>query len=255
MTVQNDQDLHGLRAIGQLVATILTAMRNATKPGVSTAEIDQVAAQILNNAGARSGPILNYDFPGHTCISVNDEVVHGIPGQRRIEPGDVVKLDVVAELNGYFADSCVTELVPPVREEDRRLSKTAKSALRKAIAAAVAGRKLNAIGRIIDREVSAAGFSVIPELAGHGVGRKVHEDPQVLNYEDPRIKTTLQPGMVLTIEPIIAAGSGKIATLSDGWTVVTKDQSPAAHWEHTVIITEAEPIILTLGDEALERVG
>ena len=214
-----------MRKAGRVVADALRAMRRAVRPGVTTAELDAVAANVFSRAGARSGPQLDYDFPGVTCISVNDEAVHGIPGARRLREGDLVKLDVTAELDGYYADACRTVAVGRPRPEAARLVGTAERALRRGLAVARAGAP----------------------LTGHGIGRRIHEPPDVPNLFVPSLDQPLTEGLVITVEPIIAAGTGEIVEADDGWTVRTADGSLSAHAEHTVVITAGEPLVLTGG--------
>lgn len=186
-----------------------------------------------------------YGFPGDVCISVNSEVVHGIPGDLVIQQGDLVKLDLTAEKDGFHTDAAVSVQVPPVQGTTQQLAKCAERAFRQALVAARAGKRTKDIGRAVEREVRRSGFQVIRELGGHGVGRTIHEAPSVPNYADPFARHILTEGLVITIEPIIAAGSGKVALDKDGWTVRTLDGSFSAHYEHTVVITRGEPVLLT----------
>jgi methionyl aminopeptidase len=220
-------------------------MRAAVRPGVTTAELDAVAADVFAAAGARSGPRLDYDFPGVTCISVNDEAVHGIPGPRALRDGDLVKLDVTAELDGFYTDACVTAGVGDVAASAQRLVACAERALAAALRVARAGTPLNAIGATVERIVTASGYGVCEALTGHGIGRRIHEPPDVPNHYVAELDQPLLDGQVLTIEPIIAAGSGDIHDAGDGWTVVTADGSLSAHAEHTVVIGPDGPLILT----------
>ncbi len=245
MSIRTAEELEALRRVGRIVGLTLKEMAAAVKPGITTAELDAIGAAVMARHGARSAPQLIYNFPGANCISVNDEVVHGIPGGRTLRPGDLVKLDVTAELNGYIADAARTVEVPPVSAKRHKLRTCAELALQKAIAVARAGRPLSEIGRVVQSEVERQGFHVIPELCGHGVGRTIHEEPQVLNYEDWRVRDRLSEGLVITIEPIIAAGGSKVLTTEDGWTIRTTDGSPAAHAEHTIVVTKDRPVILT----------
>jgi methionyl aminopeptidase len=245
MSVDSPDELHALQAAGRVVATTIRAMRRAVRPGVTTAELDAVAEREFARAGARSGPALDYGFPGVTCISVNDEAVHGIPGPRAVRDGDLVKLDVTAELDGYIADAAVTVALPGAGARERRLASCAESALGKAINAARLGRPVYEIGRAIDREVRSQGFHVLRELHGHGVGRTIHEPPSVPQWEDRTYSQPLTEGLVFTIEPIIAVGSSRVTLDPDGWTLRTADRSPSAHWEHTIVVTEGRPLILT----------
>jgi methionyl aminopeptidase len=245
MSIQTPEELEALKRIGRIVGLALKEMAAKVKPGMTTLELDQIGEAVLTQHGARSAPRLVYNFPGANCISVNDEVVHGIPGPRVFRAGDLVKIDVTAELDGFIADSATTVALEPVSLKKKKLRACAEVALQKGIAAARAGRPLYEIGRAVEAEVDRAGFSVIPSLCGHGVGRTIHEEPNILNYEDRRVRGTLTEGMVFTIEPIIAAGRENIRTGKDGWTIRTTDGSPSAHVEHTVVITKDKPIILT----------
>lgn len=245
MSIESPADLAGLRAVGQVLAKAVRAMRARVRPGVSTEELDRVGARVFAAAGARSAPRLAYDFPGATCISVNDEAVHGIPGRRRLREGDLVKLDVTAELDGYYADACVSV---PVGEADRSrldLAAAAQEALRRALLTARAGVPISQIGRTVDSVIASRGYSVCRELAGHGIGRAIHEWPTVPSWEAPGFSEPLTAGLVITIEPIISAGSGALVEDDDGWTIRTADRTCSAHFEHTIVITDDEPIVLT----------
>lgn len=243
MSIDSPDELAGLRAAGRVVAEAIREMSRRVRPGVSTGELDDLAAQVFARHGARSGPQLDYDFPGVTCLSVDDEAVHGIPGPRRLREGQLIKLDVTAELDGFYADACRTVPVGRVRPREQRLMAASQSALKCGLEAAVAGANVGAIGKAVNDEVRRRGFSVIEELAGHGIGRKIHEEPDVPNidWDGP----TLTDGLVITIEPIIAAGAGDVYMDDDGWTVKTYDRSPSAHFEHTIVITEGAPILVT----------
>jgi methionyl aminopeptidase len=245
MVVIDAGELDGLRAAGRVVAETLAAMQRAVRPGVTTGELDAVAGRIFARAGARSGPQLDYDFPGCTCISVDDEIVHGIPGPRRLRDGQLVKLDVTAELDGFYADACVTVPVGEVSSGRRRLITAAEAGLRRGIAAARAGAAVNQIGAAVERVVTARGFSVCHELTGHGIGRRIHEPPTVASVYDADAREPLTDGLVITVEPIIAEGRGDVIALSDGWTVVTRDGSPVAHAEHTIVVTGGDALVLT----------
>lgn len=245
MTIQSQADLDGMRRVGRVVWAALQEMKRRVAPGVSTEELDSVCARTFDAHGARAAPALVYGFPGTACISVNNEAVHGIPGPRRLEPGDLVKLDVTAELDDYFADAAITVPVRPVSPDRLRLARCAHEALRKAAAVATAGRPMNVIGRSVQSEVERRGFSIMPKLGGHGVGRTIHEEPSVHNYYAPSDDEPLTDGLVLAIEPVISAGSGMSRDAGDGWTVVTADGADSAHFEHTVVITRGRPLVLT----------
>jgi len=220
-------------------------MAAAVRPGVTTAELDHIGAGVLRENGAESAPPEVYGFPAAVCISVNDEAIHGIPGTRVLQDGDLVKLDLVAEKDGFYADAAVTVRVGVVSPEADALVRCAERAFRKATTVAVPGNRVHEIGRAVEREVRASGFSVLRELCGHGVGRTIHEEPQVPNYHNPRQRSRLTEGLVITIEPIIAAGTGRAVLQGDRWTVRTGDGSLSAHYEHTVVITRPAPILVT----------
>jgi methionyl aminopeptidase len=245
MSIETEDELAALLAAGRVVAEALRAMRRAVAPGVTTAELDAVAGRVLRRAGARSGPQLDYGFPGVTCISVNDEAVHGIPGRRRLRNGDLVKLDVTAERDGFYADACVSVVVGRGRPEADRLVGTAQRALASGIRAARTGAPLNAIGAAVQRTVLEDGRAVCTDLMGHGIGRRIHEPPHVPNHYVPQLSQPLTDGLVLTIEPIISTGSGEVVGTADGWTVRTADGALSAHVEHTLVVRDGAPVLLT----------
>jgi methionyl aminopeptidase len=245
VSINGPDELEGMRAAGRIVRHMLAAMTRAVRPGVTTAELDQVGAEVMKQHGAKSAPSLVYQFPGTSCISLNDEAVHGIPDDRPIHEGDLVKLDVTIEKDGFMADAAVTVPVGTISEENRRLIACAERAFAKAMLVARAGFRVSEIGRVVEREVRRCGFSVIRELGGHGIGRTIHEAPRVPNYADPTANELLTEGLVITVEPIIAAGSGRSVLAKDGWTVRTADGRPSAHYEHTLVVTKGEPILLT----------
>lgn len=245
MTISSKEDMRGMSQVGRLVGLAIREMKAAARPGMTTAELDAVGAAFLRRHGARSAPQLTYDFPGFTCLSVNEEIVHGVPGPRRLQPGDVLKIDVTAELDGFVADAAVTMILPPVPVEARKLRKCAEAAFNKAMAAARPGNRVSEIGRAVEAEVHRHGFRVLRDLAGHGVGRRLHEEPSVPNYFDPRDRYELTEGLVLAVEPILATHSARLVTERDGWTIRTHNRCLAAHYEHTVVITRGQPKILT----------
>ena len=245
MSITDPQELAGLRAAGAIVRRMLNAMRAAVRVGITTAELDEVGAKVMREHGAQSAPQLVYKFPGVNCISVNDEAVHGIPGRRVLREGDVVKLDVTIEKDGFMADAAESVPVGAVAEPVQRLIACAERAFTKSMLVARAGFRISEIGRVVEREVRRSGFSVIRDLGGHGIGRTIHEEPRVPNYADPDARQILTEGLVITVEPIIAAGSGRSVLSDDGWTVRTADRRPSAHYEHTLVITKSEPILLT----------
>jgi len=222
----------------------LDALVRHVRIGVSTAELDAIAAAVLAEHRAQSAPALVYGFPGTVLISVNDEVVHGIPGSRRLQSGDLVKLDVTVEKDGYVADAARTVIVGPGSAVAEQLRLCAASALRAALHVARAGTLVNEIGRAVTKEVRRHRFSVVRGLTGHGIGRAIHERPEVPNEYDPQQTDVLTEGLVLTIEPLISAGSPNVRQDADGWTIRTRDGSLAAHSEHTIVITQAAPLVL-----------
>ena len=247
MSINTPEELEGMRAAGRIVRRMLEAMKAEVRPGVTTAQLDEAGARVMRENGAQSAPSKVYGFPGTSCISVNEEAVHGIPGERALREGDLVKLDVTIEKDGFMADAAETVAVGEVSETSRRLIACAERAFGKAMLAARAGFRVSEIGRAVEREVRRRGFSVIRELGGHGIGRTIHEAPRVPNFADPGAADILTEGLVITVEPIIAAGSGRSILASDGWTVCTADRKASAHYEHTLVITRREPILLTSG--------
>jgi methionyl aminopeptidase len=245
MSIRSQSEFEKLRVIGRIVRRVLDAAAVAVRPGITTGELDEIAGRVLAQNGAVSAPPKVYGFPGHLCISVNDEAIHGVPGSREIQAGDLVKLDLVAEKDGFFADAAVTVCAGEPADTARQLVRCAESAFHLATRAARAGNRVYEIGRAVERETRRCGFQVMRSLCGHGVGRTIHEEPSVPNYLEPRARARLTEGLVITIEPIISAGSGTGVLGSDQWTIRTADGSLAAHYEHTLVITSREPILLT----------
>ena len=246
MTVESEKDLQGLRRVGRVVALARDEMRRAVEPGMSTGELDRIGAGVFGRYGARSAPNLVYNFPATNCISLNDEAVHGIPSpERTIRPGDLVKIDVTAELDGYMADSAVTVALPGGEEVNERLVRCAELAYARAASVARAGRPINKIGQAIETAAKKEGFFVLRELYSHGIGRSIHEEPSYPQYYDRRFGVPLTKGLVITIEPILSAGSGRVREGGDGFTLSTEDGSPSVHHEHTIVITRGTPITVT----------
>lgn len=246
MSIDDERDLEGMRAAGRAVHAALEAMRAAVAPGVSTADLDAVAARVMRAHGARSAPQLVYDFPGVTCISVNDELVHGIPSKRRrLAEGDLVKLDATFEKNGYMADAAVTVPVGRVSAQALALIACAERAFHRALREVRPGVRARDVGAVIAAEAERDGFSVVRELQGHGIGRTIHEEPMMPNWSDPRARGVLAENMVITVEPILAMGERHSCEDDDGWTIRTADGSLAAHFEHTLIVTRGRPVLLT----------
>jgi methionyl aminopeptidase len=246
MTIETQDDVVALQRIGKIVSYVLHEMLHAAEPGMTTRELDALGAQLLEQHGARSAPQLTYNFPGATCISINEEAAHGIPGDRIIRAGDVLNVDVSAELGGYFADTGGTRVVPPTNPQKTRLCHATRTALAQAMKQARAGQPLNGIGGAIERTAKAYGFKVIENLASHGVGRALHEEPEhIPGYFDPADRRVLKEGMVITIEPFLSTRSRVVNETADGWTLVGAPGNLSAQYEHTMIITRGEPIVVT----------
>jgi methionyl aminopeptidase len=245
MSIESAADLDGITRVGRAVARILQEMEATVRPGLSTAQLDALGAAAMRRLGVRSAPRQTYGFPGFTCISVNDEIVHGVPGPRRLRFGDVVKIDVTVEAAGYVADAARTVIVGPASPKAVRLHASAVAALRAALAVARAGELVSIIGRAVEARAHADGFAVVRELCGHGVGRTIHEKPQVPNYENRFQRDVLTRGLVIAIEPMLAARPARAIEDADGWTIRTHNGAIAVHEEHTVIIGDGAPMVVT----------
>lgn len=245
MTIKSKSDLASMRAVGRLVALALREMRQAVKPGMTTEQLDAVGERFLRRNGARSAPQLTYDFPGFNCISVNDEVVHGVPGPRVLRAGDVLKIDVTAELDGYIADSAITVVIPPVSTQANNLTQCARAAFKKAMRVAAPDVRVAELGRAVESEVARWGYSVLRDLCGHGVGRGLHEKPSVPNFFSPFTPGRLEEGLVIALEPIISESPTGLVEEEDGWTIRTSTGCLAAHYEHTIVIKSGKAEILT----------
>ncbi len=246
MTVENQNDVDGILKVGAVVAQVRDAMLAAIEPGMTTAELDAIGGRMLEDLGARSAPVLVYDFPGHTCISINEEAAHGVPGARVIQPGDIVNVDVSAELEGYFADTGGTVVAPPASRPNTLLVQTTKLALERALAQARADAPINGIGKAIEAVARSHRFRVIRNLGGHGIGRSLHEEPDgIVSYHNPRDTRRLRCGQVIAIEPFLSTRSTEVTEAADGWTLVGHPANRSAQFEHTVIVTRGDPIIAT----------
>ncbi|MFC1496208.1 type I methionyl aminopeptidase [Candidatus Margulisiibacteriota bacterium] len=243
--IKSEADIKSIRIAGKILAEIFSEIKLLIKPGINTAEIDKRAEELLLKKKAIPAFRGYRDYRHTTCISVNEEIVHGIPGRCDLEPGDIVGIDIGAIVRGYYADMAVTFAVGEISKKKKKLLIATKAALRSAIKQAKAGNNLGDIGWAIESSAKKAGFSVVRDLFGHGVGRELHEDPLIPNYGNQGEGIQLKPGMVFAIEPMLNIGGYEIETLADGWTIVTKDRSPSAHFEHTVLITEGKAEILT----------
>lgn len=246
MTIETQDDVAGLQRVGRVVASVLERMLDSLEPGMTTAELDALGARWLAEHGARSAPQLTYGFPGATCISVNEEAAHGIPGARRLERGDVVNVDVSAELDGYFADTGGTRVVPPSTPLKQRLCHATRQALDAALVEATDGAPLNRIGHAIERVSRRHGFRILRNLGSHGVGRALHEEPgDIPGYWQPGERRRLREGMVITIEPFLSTRSTAVREADDGWTLVGAPGNLSAQYEHTLIVTRGRPIVVT----------
>ncbi len=247
MSINSEKDLEGLRKVGRIVARCLQHMHAKLEPGITTGELDALGEQFLEAHGARSAPKLAYGFPGFTCISVNEEAAHGVPGSRVLSAGDLVNIDVSAELDGYFADTGGSAIIPPESKLHLQICAVAKKALERAMLEARAGARVNRIGHAIESEARSNGFTVIENLGSHGVGRALHEEPGfIAGYYDKKDKRVLTENQVITIEPYISSGAREVFDGGDGWTLITKPGVFTAQYEHTIVITRDKPLIMTL---------
>ena len=248
MTITDQHELEGLREIGGIVARTMRAMAKAMEPGMTTAELDDIGRDMLEREGAESAPQSCYGFPGATCISVNEEIAHGIPGERIIARGDLVNIDVSASKNGLFADTGATYLVPPVPASRTRLCRDGRRAMEIGVAQVGADRPLADIGNAIGRFASGRGYSLIRNLASHGVGRALHEAPEAVPTWPTRDARRMHRGLVLTVEPFLSRGAHMAVDGDDGWTLYSEPRAAVVQYEHTVVATDREPIVVTLPD-------
>ena len=247
MIVESEKEINSLKAIGRVVAQTLKLMMEQAQPGMTTAELDAIGREFLEKEGAQSAPQVMYSFPGATCISISPVIAHGIPGDQVLHEGDLVNIDVSAELDGYYGDTGGSMVIAKHVPEFEKIIEATKSALAKAVSVARAGQPLNLIGKTIQEEAKRNGYGVIFDLTGHGIGRKLHEEPaEVFNYYKPKDERILTPGLVLAVEPFLTTGKGRVREERDGWSLRTIDKTIAAQFEHTIIVTNDEPIILTI---------
>lgn len=243
--IKSPSEIERMRRACMAAAKVLRAVAALVQPGRTTAELNDAAGEFIRSQGGKS-PFLGYrGYPGHVCVSINDEVVHGIPGNRKIQYGDIVSLDVGIILDGYVGDNATTVAVGVIKPRTAELLRVTEQALHAGIAQARPGKRVGDISHAIQATVEAHGFSSVREFVGHGVGKKMHEEPQIPNFGKAGGGPKLKAGMTLAIEPMINAGTHEVQVLSDGWTVVTADGAPSAHFEHTVLVTEGEAEILT----------
>jgi methionyl aminopeptidase len=249
MVISADNQLQGLQRIGRIVAQVLASMQAHAQAGMTTAELDHFGDQLLSDQGAISAPRLCYDFPGATCISVNHEAAHGVPGERVLQAGDVINIDVSAMLDDYFGDTGGSFVLQPDTSVQaalkQRLCNAAQRARDAGIASVRAGQRLNEIGRAIERSARVTGFRIVRNVCSHGVGATLHEDPVIRNYYDPLERVTLAEGQVITIEPFLSTNVSRVHELEDGWTLAGRPSSLFAQFEHSIVVTRGEPIVLT----------
>jgi len=242
---KSPSELERMKAANQVVAEVLQALREAVRPGVTTGELDALAEARIRAAGAEPAFKGYHGFPASLCASVNEEVIHGIPSQRELREGDIVSLDIGAVLDGFYGDSAITVPVGRVSELAAQLLEVTEEALHQAIAQVKVGARISDLGHAVQTHVERHGFSVVREFVGHGIGSKLHEEPQIPNYGPAGRGPRLAEGMVLAIEPMVNMGKPAVRVLSDGWTAVTKDGLLSAHFEHTVAVTALGPLVLT----------
>jgi methionyl aminopeptidase len=247
MTIGNEEDLEKLKVAGRLVARTLQAMGAALEPGMTTRELDELGRAMLEREGARPAPELTYGFPGATCISVGPDVAHGIPGERVIQAGDLINIDVSAEVDGFFADTGASFAVPPVKPQIERLCRDGRRAMWAGIKAVRAGGALNAVGASIEAFADRNGYTLIKNLASHGVGGALHEEPkEIATWREPGDRRRIAEGLVFTIEPFLSLGADWVEELDDGWTLRPEGLQPTVQYEHTLVATRRGPVVVTL---------
>jgi methionyl aminopeptidase len=243
--LKSADEIARMRAAGAIVARLLRALAGLVAPGVTTKELDEAARKMIRAEGAEPAFLGYRGFPATICVSVNEEVVHGIPGARTIQAGDVVSIDAGVKLDGFFADAALTVGAGKLSQRAQRLIDVTRESLEEAIAVVSPTKRLSDISHAVQRVVEGAGFGVVRDFVGHGIGRSMHEDPPIPNYGPPNRGPRLKPGMVLAIEPMVTMGGWEVELLADGWTAVTRDRSLAAHFEHTIAVTQDGPQVLT----------
>jgi len=243
--IKSDDEVARMRKPNRIVAELLDYLGGLVRPGVTTKELDTKAEEFIRKRGGKPAFKGYHGFPATICASINEEVVHGIPGSRRLKEGDIIGIDLGVVMDGFYGDAAKTFAVGKIDSEAKRLMEVTEASLYKGISQAVAGNRLYDISHAVQQHVEAAGFSVVRDFVGHGIGRQLHEDPQVPNYGPPHQGPELEEGMALAIEPMVNEGTWQVKVLQDGWTVVTADGKRSAHFEHTIVITGNGPEILT----------
>jgi methionyl aminopeptidase len=248
ITIKSAQDIERMKAAGKVVEDTLKLLERSVRVGITTAELDRIADEFIRSQGAYP-TFLHYNgYPKSVCISVNEEVVHGIPGKRKLRDGDIVSCDVGATLNGFVGDAARTFLIGNVPEETQELVRVTRECFFEGLKFCRVGYRISDISKAIQKHAESHGYGVVRELVGHGVGRVLHEDPEVPNFYSPRARQRLEAGMTIAIEPMINLGTAKVWQLDDGWTVTTQDGKPSAHYENSVAITDGDPILLTCSE-------
>ncbi len=243
--IKSPDEIARMRVSGGMAAEVLEKVAQHVSPGVTTGELDDLARELIAKMGARSAFFGYRGYPGHICVSINEQVVHGIPGARQIQLGDVISVDVGVTYDGYVGDTATTVMVGVTDPDVIRLANVGRLALEAGVAKAVAGNRLSDISHAIEMTSLEAGFSVVREFVGHGVGRSMHEEPQIPNFGPPGRGPRLKPGMTLALEPMVNLGRCEVEVLDDGWTVVTRDRKPSVHFEHSVVVQEGAAEVLT----------
>lgn len=247
MTIENEDQFDKLRAVGSLVARTLSAMGQALEPGMTTRELDDLGRALLERDGARSAPELTYGFPGATCISVGPDCAHGVPGDTVVKAGDLINIDVSAELDGYYGDTGASFAVPPTAPRIERLCRDGRRAMWAGIRAVQPGKPLNDIGRSIERFARKNGYSLVRNLASHGVGRSLHDEPrEIPTWNEPGDRRAIPDGLVFTIEPFLSLGADWVEERADGWSLRPPGVQPTVQYEHTLVATRRGPVVLTL---------
>lgn len=248
ISIKSAADIERMRVSGAIVEQTLLLLEKEVRPGVTTGELDRLAAAFIRSQGAEPS-FLGYEgYPASVCISINEEVVHGIPGKRKIRPGDMVSCDVGAVKDGFHGDAARTFLVGEVPDEWRRLNEVTRECFFEGLRYCRAGYRISDISQAVQEHAERHGYGVVRNLVGHGIGRQMHEEPEVPNYVNPRCRQRLEAGMTIALEPMITLGTWRVWQLKDGWTVATQDGKPASHYENTVAITDGDPILLTCSE-------
>ncbi|MBN2104300.1 type I methionyl aminopeptidase [bacterium] len=249
ISIKNKEEIKNMRLAAGLLTKTFQYLRSYIRPGITTIKLDQLAEEMIRSEGGIPSFLGYHGYPSSICVSIDQEVVHGIPGDRALQEGTIVSIDIGVFLNGFHSDAAMSYGLGPLDPERRKLMNSTKTALHRGIKKCRTGNRLSDISHCIQSHVESQGFQVVRELVGHGIGRELHEEPQIPNFGSPHRGPKLKPGMTFAIEPMVNMGTPDVSILEDGWTVQTKDGLPSAHFEHTVLITDGKPEILTIGIE------